>query len=131
MCFLCSWETDVWRSCSADCGPNGTRSRPVECRQKIRADVTNVLGDSQCTGNKPVSSEPCNRKDCDPDWVPGEWSTVSYRCWKITYVRQVNVIVGRYGKIGFSQSKILVLLNPKVRVQIPLEPTNFSLVVAV
>ena len=72
-----SWQADDWSSCSADCGPNGTRTRTVECRQKISADVTNVLPDEQCTGTKDVDSEDCHRIDCEPDWVPAEWSAVS------------------------------------------------------
>ena len=59
----------------------------MECRQKITADVTNVVEDGQCAGSKPHSSEPCNQKDCEPDWVPGDWSMVSYRCLEVRLVK--------------------------------------------
>ena len=42
------------------------------------ADVTNVLADDQCTSTKPDASQKCNRKDCEPDWVPNDRSVVSY-----------------------------------------------------
>ncbi|XP_028406010.1 A disintegrin and metalloproteinase with thrombospondin motifs 6-like [Dendronephthya gigantea] len=72
-----SWEEDNWRDCSADCGPNGTRSRTVECRQKVSADVVKVLADDKCSGSKPIDSENCNRKDCAPEWFPAAWSACS------------------------------------------------------
>lgn len=73
-----SWQADNWRSCSAECGPDGTQTRTVECRQKVGADVTNVVADDQCTGTKRDALQECNRKDCEPDWVPNDWSAVSY-----------------------------------------------------
>ena len=73
-----SWQVGNWISCSAECGPSGTQTRTVECRQKVSANVTNLLPDNQCAGTKPDDSQECNRKDCDPNWVPDAWSAVSY-----------------------------------------------------
>lgn len=48
----------------------------VECRQKVSANVVTVLTDDQCSGTKPATSEKCNQKDCEPEWVPSDWSAV-------------------------------------------------------
>lgn len=67
----------MWSVCNVSCGPGGARSRKVECRQNVSSQVSRVVADNLCTGNKPASSEACNLKDCLPEWVPSNWSVVS------------------------------------------------------
>ncbi|KAF9796339.1 hypothetical protein SFRURICE_001912 [Spodoptera frugiperda] len=52
----------------------GKQRRQVVCRQKINGRVT-VLGDGNCTDEKPTVEQKCMIQPCDGvDWVTSDWS---------------------------------------------------------
>ncbi|XP_068708266.1 A disintegrin and metalloproteinase with thrombospondin motifs 6-like [Montipora foliosa] len=75
------WYISDWSPCSRTCG-KGVQTRQILCRQQVTREHFETMPDSMCTGTKP--SEPvtkdCNKIDCPPDNVPGEWSACSTTC---------------------------------------------------
>ncbi|XP_022817707.1 papilin-like isoform X2 [Spodoptera litura] len=67
------WFVGQWKSCDKLCD-EGKQTRQVVCRQKINGRVT-VLGDGNCTDEKPTAEQKCMIRPCDGvDWVTSNWS---------------------------------------------------------
>ncbi|KAF9413443.1 hypothetical protein HW555_008335 [Spodoptera exigua] len=67
------WFVGHWKPCDKLCD-EGKQTRQVVCRQKINGRVT-VLGDGNCTDEKPAVEQKCMIQPCDGvDWVTSDWS---------------------------------------------------------
>lgn len=62
-----SWYEGFWGSCTGDCGTNnGTKTRSVYCKSSVGSWVL----DSNCTNQKPATSETCITKSCPISVAP-------------------------------------------------------------
>uniref|UniRef100_A0A2H1V4N0 SFRICE_005771 n=1 Tax=Spodoptera frugiperda TaxID=7108 RepID=A0A2H1V4N0_SPOFR len=67
------WFVGQWKPCDKLCD-EGRQIRQVVCHQKINGRVT-VLGDGNCTDEKPSVEQKCMIRPCDGvDWVTTDWS---------------------------------------------------------
>lgn len=81
-----SWLIGEWSDCSKTCG-GGTRSRSVLCKYKDGS----TENDTRCPGNKPVTTEECNKGVCAKtySWKFSAWSDCSKTCGGGTQTRVV------------------------------------------
>uniref|UniRef100_A0A8C4Q6Q0 ADAMTS like 1 n=1 Tax=Eptatretus burgeri TaxID=7764 RepID=A0A8C4Q6Q0_EPTBU len=72
------WLTGSSISCSASCGGSGVARPSLQC---IYNGVRPVF-DSFCAGlpQPTIHSQPCNIRNCPPEWIIGPWSTCSPPC---------------------------------------------------
>ncbi|XP_064608242.1 ADAMTS-like protein 1 isoform X2 [Liolophura sinensis] len=69
-----------WGPCSKTCG-EGVRQRYVRCKVYLRfLETITDLSDSECTGQKPRESEPCQGTGCIYVWRIAGHSTCSHSC---------------------------------------------------
>ncbi|XP_068685317.1 A disintegrin and metalloproteinase with thrombospondin motifs 6-like [Montipora foliosa] len=75
------WYVSGWRPCSRTCG-KGVQIRQILCREQVTREHFNTVPNSKCTETKPseLVTRDCNKIDCPPDNVPGEWSACSSTC---------------------------------------------------
>jgi hypothetical protein len=75
-----------WSECSENCG-GGTQNRTVECK----SSVGQVVDDTFCTDDKPLSNQACNLRDCETyKYVVSDWSRCSNDCGGGTQTRTVE-----------------------------------------
>ncbi|KAF9807223.1 hypothetical protein SFRURICE_008616 [Spodoptera frugiperda] len=68
-----AWFVGKWTPCDKLCD-EGKQRRQVVCRQKINGRIT-VLGEGNCTDEKPTVEQKCMIQPCDGvDWVTSDWS---------------------------------------------------------
>ena len=69
-----------WSGCSTICG-DGVKTREVTCYKK-GDETVDVLEDSECTGTKPATEEPCkNESPCELyDWIISEVTPCEGKC---------------------------------------------------
>ncbi|XP_028401263.1 A disintegrin and metalloproteinase with thrombospondin motifs 18-like [Dendronephthya gigantea] len=77
------WYISAWETCSLSCG-KGFQQRSVVCRQKMAEnDWRTVSNETLCLETKPVVSPTernCNKINCPPEYVAGQWSKCSTTC---------------------------------------------------
>ena len=72
----CRWWVGSWSACSTSCDP-GSRSRPVECKQRLTASAERSVSANRCAQqSRPTSRETCNSDRPCSRWKIGEWSQV-------------------------------------------------------
>ncbi|CAH1797202.1 unnamed protein product [Owenia fusiformis] len=77
------WRTHQFGQCNATCG-YGVETRKIECVQDLHIGKTVnkiVISNNFCTDSPPETTRTCKADtDCDPVWVPGQWSECSEKC---------------------------------------------------
>ncbi|KAM4602374.1 ADAMTS-like protein 3 [Polymixia lowei] len=83
-----AWRSGDWTTCSASCGPRGTRLQRLRCVRPEGREVNPAM----CHHiPRPVSpAVPCNVQDCPPSWVVSVWSKCSALCGVGWRQRQVS-----------------------------------------
>lgn len=87
------FQLGVWSPCSEKCG-GGQQYRNLTCAQVVSKDVTNILPDSECAHlSKPFRAQECNKIDCFPEWIAGNWTQVSRLLHfnKLTVFKKVSI----------------------------------------
>ncbi|CAJ0960448.1 unnamed protein product [Ranitomeya imitator] len=69
------WAIGSWSECSRSCN-SGVRTRSVICQRRVSSGDEKSLDDSNCPIPRPTMLEPCNTKECPPEWVALDWSEV-------------------------------------------------------
>ncbi|XP_066566722.1 A disintegrin and metalloproteinase with thrombospondin motifs 3 isoform X3 [Amia ocellicauda] len=99
MCNLqdCSepqWITEDWEHCTKTCGSSGYHIRTVRCMQPLQDGTNRSVHSKYCSGEKPESRKPCNRRPCPAQWRTGPWSECSVTCGEGQEHRQVTCRIG-------------------------------------
>ena len=65
-----------WSACSTSCDP-GSRTRAVQCKQRVTSTVQTSVSASRCAQqSRPDSTEACNVDRPCARWQTGDWSQV-------------------------------------------------------
>lgn len=86
-CQQSNWRTGQWGACSQTCGPDGTRTRTVDCVDQALNPASGCVD-----ADKPPTSEPCNTQQCPTTWLPGPFGACSKTCGTGTYTRSVSCV---------------------------------------
>lgn len=68
----CEWNIRDFGSCTVTCG-EGTMTGTVFCANG--GGSADVVGDENCSGEKPDGTQACNEEDCK-QWVTGDFGQV-------------------------------------------------------
>ncbi|XP_059610565.1 papilin isoform X4 [Phlebotomus argentipes] len=96
------WTETPWGKCSLPCGSDGKQEREVTCERIDSSGVATKVEDSVClesAGNKPATTQECNKGVVCPQWHVGPWQPCSRLCGDGEKKRQVKCYRKEDGKI--------------------------------